>query len=70
MLPGTREWDVETLRTCLYPRDVEEVLKIRPRQCGDENFVAWAWEKYGLFTVKSAYRLAHSMEYAKKMKRE
>jgi hypothetical protein len=49
---------------------LEEVLKIRPRQCGDENFVAWAWEKYGLFTVKSAYRLAHSMEYAKKMKRD
>jgi hypothetical protein len=34
MLPGTREWDVETLRTCLYPHDVEEVLKIRPRLWG------------------------------------
>jgi hypothetical protein len=36
-------------------------------QNGEEDFVAWAWEKSGIFTVKSAYQLALSMEYAGRM---
>jgi hypothetical protein len=43
---------------CLYPHDVDEVLKVRPMQHGREDFVAWYYEKSGIFMVKAAYRLA------------
>jgi hypothetical protein len=58
-----REWDEGVLRSCLYPHDVEAVLKICPMQWGEENRVAWFYEKSGIFTVKSAYRLALNSDH-------
>jgi hypothetical protein len=58
MKPDTPEWDEQRLQLCLYPHDVEEVMKIRPMQYGYKDFVAWYYEKSGIFTVKSAYKLA------------
>jgi hypothetical protein len=55
MVPDIREWDEAILRACLYPHDVAEVLKIGPIHCGEEDFVAWFYEKSGIFTVRSAY---------------
>jgi hypothetical protein len=63
MVPGRQEWDENVLRMCLYPHDVAEVLKIRPMQDGEEDFNAWFYEKLGIFTVKSAYRLAQESEH-------
>jgi hypothetical protein len=51
------------LRTCLYPHDAAEVLKIRSMQIGEEDFIAWFYEKTGIFTVKSAYKLAQELEH-------
>jgi ribonuclease HI len=38
--------------------DVEEILKIQTSRRNDNDFIAWHPEKRGIFTVKSAYRLA------------
>jgi hypothetical protein len=51
-------WKCDEQQMCLYPHNVDEVLKIRPMQHGREDFMAWYYEKSGIFTVKSAYRLA------------
>jgi hypothetical protein len=46
----------------LYPHDAEEVLKIRLSERNYEDYIAWHYEKSGLFTVKSAYHLALQLE--------
>jgi hypothetical protein len=58
MKVDAHEWDEQRLWMCLYPHDVDEVLKIQPMQHGREDFVAWYYERSGIFMVKSAYRLA------------
>jgi hypothetical protein len=58
MMANAREWDEQRLWMCLYPHDVEELLKIRPMQHGRDDFVAWYYERSGIFMVKIAYRLA------------
>jgi hypothetical protein len=50
----------------MYPHDVAEVLKIRIPQRGGEDFVAWHYEKSGLFSVRSAYKLALDSEMAER----
>jgi len=58
-----RSWDETLVRRYFYPCDVEEILKIKipPTECPD--YVAWNFEKSGLFSVKSAYRLAMRKEH-------
>jgi hypothetical protein len=63
MVPGLREWDENVLRACLYPHDAVEVMKIRPMQNGEDDFIAWFYEKTGIFTFKSAYMLAQDLEH-------
>jgi hypothetical protein len=64
MKDGSREWDEQKLDLHLYPHDKEEVLKIWPMQQNQDDMVAWFYEKSGIFTVKSAYQLAVSLENA------
>jgi hypothetical protein len=40
------------------PYDAEEVLKIRLPKFDTEDFVSWPQEKSGIFSVRSAYKLA------------
>jgi hypothetical protein len=51
------EWDLQTLRSCFLPHDVEEVRKIRLSD-KTEDVIAWYYEKTGIFTVRSVYKLA------------
>jgi hypothetical protein len=55
---GSNEWDEGTLRQYLYPWDVEEILKIKLSINKIPDWVAWQYEKSGVFSVISAYRLA------------
>jgi hypothetical protein len=41
----------------MYPHDACEVLKIRLSRRDNEDFLAWHYEKSGLFTIRSAYKL-------------
>ena len=54
----TRTWKEELIRKILLPHDVDEVLKIRLPQSTSEDFIAWYFERSGVFSVRSAYRLA------------
>jgi hypothetical protein len=37
--------------------DAYEILKTQPIRTIEEDVVAWAYEKNGMYTVRSAYRL-------------
>jgi hypothetical protein len=62
MKPNQREWGVDVIKSCLDPVDVDEVLKLRLSDRGDEDCIAWHYERSGLFSVKSAYKLARMAE--------
>jgi hypothetical protein len=58
MKPRRREWDDQVINSCMYPHDACEVLKIRHSGRDNEDFLAWHYEKSGLFIIRSAYKLA------------
>jgi hypothetical protein len=62
MVPCHREWGVPILRSVLFPHEVQEVLKVRLSYRAPDDHVAWFYEKSGVFSVKSAYHLAMSLE--------
>ena len=57
-LSGRKVWDENLIKYLFYPHDAEEILKIHIHAYGDGDFIAWHYEKNGLFSVKSAYNLA------------
>ncbi|XP_062186766.1 uncharacterized protein LOC133890399 [Phragmites australis] len=58
ILPGTRNWDAVTIRSLFLPHDAYEILQLKlPNTCY-EDFQAWHYERNGIFTVRSAYKLA------------
>jgi hypothetical protein len=58
MHQGSNEWDEGMLRRYFYPWDVEEILKIKLSANKRPDWVAWPYEKSGVFSVRSAYRMA------------
>jgi len=53
-----KDWDFDKLIHVFNPADVEELAKIKIPARRMEDFIAWHWEKTGLFTVSCAYNLA------------
>ena len=62
MLSGPRRWDENLVRHLFYPYDAEEILRLRMQSNGEGDFVAWHFEKTGMFSVKSAYKLALTLK--------
>lgn len=56
-IPGTRSWREDLIRASFVPCDAEEILKIRPNFRVQEDIIAWNYERNGLYSVRSAYRL-------------
>jgi hypothetical protein len=54
---GTKEWDIEVLEKYMWPRDVDEVRRIRVPAHMDDDFSSWNFDSRGMFTVKSAYHV-------------
>ncbi|KAG2574039.1 hypothetical protein PVAP13_7KG295601 [Panicum virgatum] len=52
------EWKTEVLHEHFDPVDVEEILKIKLSIERTEDIIAWHFERTGVFSVKSAYKLA------------
>jgi hypothetical protein len=52
------EWKEDKVREIFMPYDAEEVLKIRIPKIQVEDFVSWHFESNGIFSVRSAYKLA------------
>jgi hypothetical protein len=62
MTPGRCEWDTQVLRTCFYNHDIDEISKIRLSERMEEDIIAWHYEKSGIFSVRSTYKLALQQE--------
>lgn len=52
----TWTWRGDLVRENFIVRDAEAILNIPLRRGGGEDFLAWAFEKSGIYTVKSSYR--------------
>ena len=51
-------WDSEKLQQYFLLVDIVDIFKIRPSPRFVEDFLAWAPERNGIFSVRSAYNLA------------
>jgi ribonuclease HI len=57
-------WDVQNVSRVFLPIDADEILKIRTSVRLEEDFLAWHPDRLGQFSVRSAYKLAISLDYA------
>lgn len=55
--PISGEWDEQLVRDTFWPEDAEVILSI-PIGHGGNDWPAWHFDSRGLFSVKSAYKLA------------
>lgn len=51
-------WDEQVVKRIFWPVDAELILTIRPSARAEEDFLAWHPDKLGIFSVRSAYKLA------------
>ncbi|KAE8817674.1 retrotransposon unclassified [Hordeum vulgare] len=58
LLDYNGNWDMQRLCQFFLPVDVAQICKIRPSPQLGEDFLSWAPERSGNFSVKSAYWLA------------
>ena len=54
------------MKQLFYPHDTEEILKIHIQSSRDGDFLTWHFEKNGLFSVRSAYKLMLNLKDCKK----
>lgn len=57
-----KEWNIELIRQNFHNFDAEEICKIRIPRSDMEDCIAWHYEKNGVFSVRSAYKLAASIQ--------
>ncbi|WVZ54295.1 hypothetical protein U9M48_005117 [Paspalum notatum var. saurae] len=55
--PGTGRWDEQLVRDTFWEEDAEVILSI-PIDADLDDFSAWHFDPKGIFSVKSAYKLA------------
>jgi len=60
-------WDEEIVRNSFTVLEAEEVLKIKPSTSILNDVMAWAFEKNGTYSVRSAYRMLKNEQAAKAM---
>jgi len=58
MREDVRDWDMDLVKTIFHEHGADEVLKIRIPSRPTDDSLAWHFEKSGLFSVRSAYKLA------------
>jgi hypothetical protein len=52
-----RQWDEEKLNTWFFPLDVEVIKTIPISTRTQDDFWAWHYDRKGMFTVRSAYKM-------------
>lgn len=55
--PADGSWDEILIRDRFWEEDVEHILKIQTHE-GHEDWAAWHYDQKGVFSVKSAYKVA------------
>lgn len=61
IVTDTKTWNEPLIRHIIREEDADEILKIRIPQREEEDFPAWHYEKTGIFSVRSVYRLAWNL---------
>ena len=69
-VPGTRIWNESLVRKSFMAIEAEEVLKIKPGTQMETDVLAWAFEKHGRYSVRSAYRLLKQDQMEKAMEKD
>ncbi|KAK1645940.1 hypothetical protein QYE76_063745 [Lolium multiflorum] len=60
---GSNEWNEDLVKKVCYSQDVKWILKLKLPITACEDLVAWHYEQSGVFSVKSAYRLAYNLQH-------
>jgi hypothetical protein len=60
--PVTGAWDEELLRSLFFEVDVRRILEIPLHNQGFDDFIAWAYNNHGRYTVRSCYHLQWKQE--------
>jgi predicted 3-demethylubiquinone-9 3-methyltransferase (glyoxalase superfamily) len=50
-------WDMQCLQQYFNQEDIQAIVQIKPSTRHEEDFVAWFTDKWGMFTIRGAYRL-------------
>jgi hypothetical protein len=58
LLDQNGAWKADLLEQYFIPMDIAEIMKIKPSGRLLDDQLAWAPDRHGLFTVKSAHGLA------------
>jgi hypothetical protein len=67
--PVTGQWDEELVNETFSPVDVQHVMAIPLPTNEMDDFVAWSFNKNGVFSVRSAYHVEWNHQHNKKMRR-
>ena len=67
MDPATGGWDATLVRDIFWEEDAKVILSI-PIHAGRENRMAWHFDKKGIFSVKSAYKVFGKEQITKSRK--
>lgn len=62
MQPDGVGWNTELIYQLFYRFDADEICSIKLPRSGGSDVLAWHYEKSGVFSVRSAYRLAVSIQ--------
>jgi hypothetical protein len=60
---GSNEWNEDLVKKVCYSQDVDWILKLKLPITPCEDLVAWHYDQSGVFSVKSAYRLAYNLQH-------
>jgi hypothetical protein len=53
----SKQWDMHSLAANFCQADIDRIIQIPLSTRADEDWLAWAHERSGIYTVKSAYRM-------------
>jgi hypothetical protein len=62
LINGSNQWNEVLVRRIFYPEDASCILDIKLPSQMTEDFIAWHYENKGIFSVKSAYKLAYNLK--------
>ncbi|XP_071683352.1 uncharacterized protein [Lolium perenne] len=60
--PDGKSWNEVLVRKVCYSNDAECILNLKLPEHPCDDFVAWHYDPSGIFSVKSAYRLAYNLK--------
>ncbi|PNT62574.1 hypothetical protein BRADI_4g05372v3 [Brachypodium distachyon] len=67
--PTTGTWDNALIHDIFWPIDAQRILKVPIARTFVEDFVAWHFNKSGLFSVRSAYHMEWDHQHGEKLRR-